>query len=151
MSKRFLSSIRPYFCTQCRTRIAAASVQSRRASSSTIFSASKQTQALDNAETVERRVVELGGKDTLQEYFPRWQRSPDTVTLSASEFSHEYGDSYLSEGLGRQITVYGRVNSHRILGTKLCHLELSTGGRRSSSGVFKECEAWGLDCNNWMP
>lgn len=112
MSKRLLSSLRPYVCRECRAHLAVTQAQHRRASSttqpSTPPSALKKSQALDNVETVERRIAKLGGKDALDALFPRWPGSLGSEALSAAEFSNQYKKFSAAPKNTGEVTVYGR-------------------------------------------
>jgi len=113
MSKCLVLYFRPYLCRTRNARLQTVTIpsipQQRRKSSQP----SKTSQSLYNADDVERRVSDLGGKDKIGDYFPRWQSSEDAPPMTAATFVREAGRKYggkLQNGqtdAAEKFTVYG--------------------------------------------
>jgi len=113
MSKCLVPYFRPYLCRTRNARLQTVTIpsipQQRRKSTQP----SKTSQSLYNADDVERRVSDLGGKDKIGDYFPRWQSSEDAPSVTAATFVLEAGRKYgekLQNGqtdAAEKFTVYG--------------------------------------------
>jgi len=124
MSRSIFAPLRPWICKDCRIRIAARKsiLTHARAASAIVTPPTpakpkalpNAAQSLDNPETVERRITSLGGRDNIDELFPRWRLRAGERTMSAAEFSGGFRRQYdqaqdKSEYESKKYTVYGRM------------------------------------------
>ena len=124
MSRRAIESLRPWVCKDCRTRIAARALRlgttTRAASTKAKEKGSNKPKvhydfihSLDNAETVERRITNLGGPDQVKQLFPRLNQQGKPIVVAAAELQGLYKKYGHQQKLARQdeegrLSLYGK-------------------------------------------
>lgn len=128
MSRRVIESLRPWVCQDCKTRIAARALRLGTTTRAASTKAKKKEEAakpkvhydfihsLDNAETVERRIANLGGRDQVKQLFPRLNQQGKPIVVAAAELQGLYKKYGHNQKLARQdeegrLSLYGKRTS----------------------------------------